>query len=93
MTLINKKVGEVTSDLVAYAGAAVGGLQRVRVDDAHVAEHNPSCRLLGAGQRKATVLEIEPILGILVEQEGEDLLPQVFLAPCFQWEKNSNRRP
>ena len=62
--------------LVSDVGSAVGGLQRVGVYDAHVTEDNPSGGLFGAGQRKATVLEIETILGILVQEEREHLHQQ-----------------
>ena len=67
--------------LVAHIGAAIGGLKRVGVDNAHVAQHYPTRRLLGPGEREPAVLKIEPVLGVLVEQEGEDLLTEVFLAP------------
>ena len=72
---------KVAVRLVPRVWAPVGGLQRVRVDDAHIAEHDPPRRLLGPGEGEATVLKVEAILGILVEEEREDLLPQILLAP------------
>ena len=70
---------EVGVRLVPLVAAAVARLQGEAVGDAHVPEHDPPCRLLRPGHREPAVLEVEAVLCILVQHQGEKLFHQILL--------------